>query len=226
MFQHVSASDRPLVQAPYRPDLAIDWHVPSPRSGWRGAVDRFFGPGQTQAAVTVQVVGIGALGALVAVLVATSGIALSWWGAVLVGLFAFDALGGILTNATSAAKRWYHRPGTRSERLRFVSLHAVYLVILALGVLHSDWTWLLLNVAILLTFAPVIEYTPLPVRRAVALGLLVAALLLNALIRPLSVGLAWIPLLFYLKLLISHLLPEAPFASVSDAIGDERGGGQ
>jgi steroid delta-isomerase-like uncharacterized protein len=224
MLQHVSATDRPLVQAPQRPDLAIDWHIPDPRPGWRGSVDRFFGPGQTRDEVTVLMVGIAVLGALIALLVARSEVGLSWWRATLLGVFAFDALGGVLTNATGPAKRWYHRPGTRAERLRFVSLHVGYLAVLALGVLHHDWAWLTLNTAILIGFAPAIEYTPLPLRRELGMGLLVAAVLLNQLIHPLPNGLSWIPVLLYLKLFISHLLPEAPFATVHrpNVHGDRR----
>lgn len=43
------------------------------------------------------------------------------------------------------------------------------------------------------------------------MGLFLAAVLLNQLLVPTLVGLGWVPVLLYLKLLVSHLLPEAPF---------------
>lgn len=209
-------TDRPLGQGPDRPDLAIDWRLPAPRPGWRGTVDRFFGPGQTRAEILVQSLGVPVLGALVALVVVSRGVHLQWWAATVLTLFTFDALGGVLTNATGAAKRWYHRPGTRAERLRFVVLHLGHLALVAAFVLDRQWGWLALNAAILLGFAVLIEYTPLPVRRPVAMGALVAAVLLNQGMSSLPDGLGWLVPLLYLKLLVSHLVPEAPFASSAE----------
>jgi hypothetical protein len=155
------------------------------------------------------------LAALVAAVLGSTHPGLSRLGLVVVGMFAVDALGGVLTNATGSAKRWYHRPGTRRERLGFVASHVVHVVLIGLMALGWDWGWLALNAATLVVFAACIEYTPLPVRRAVAMGLLVAALLLNQLLVPVPAGLSWIPMVFYLKLLVSHLVPEAPFVSAA-----------
>lgn len=205
--------DHPLSQGPHRPDLAIAWQVPDPRSGWRGMVDRFFGPGPTRAEVLVQVICAPVLGALVLAQVALAEVHLRWWSVVVLAVFTIDVLGGVLTNATSAAKRWYHRPGTRGERLRFVCLHVVHLGLVAALVLDQWWHWLALNAVLLVGLALLIEHTPLPIRRAVAMGALVAAILLNSILAPVPDALAWIAPLLYLKLLVSHLVPEAPFAN-------------
>ncbi|USQ81045.1 hypothetical protein NF556_05195 [Ornithinimicrobium faecis] len=207
----------PVRQGPHRPDLAIAWKVPAPRPGWRGAVDRFFGPGPTRVEVLVQLCGIPILGVLVLAHVASVGVQLHWWGVIALAIFTIDALGGVLTNSTGAAKRWYHRPGTRGERLRFVSLHVVHLALIAILVLDQQWGWLALNAVLLLGLALLIEHTPLPVRRPVAMGALVAAALLSATLVPVPDGLGWIAPLLFLKLLVAHLIPEAPFASVDDA---------
>jgi hypothetical protein len=53
---------------------------------------------------------------------------------------------------------------------------------------------------------------PLYLKRPVALGLYVVALLLSLYAFDVPAGLAWFLPVFYLKLLVSHLLPEAPFA--------------
>lgn len=207
-----SRDDHPLRQGPHRPDLAIAWRVPDPRSGWRGAVDRFFGPGPTRAEILVQVIGVPVLGALVLAQVALAEVHLRWWSVVVLAVVTIDLLGGVLTNATGAAKRWYHRPGTRGERLRFVCLHVAHLGLVAPLVPDLWWQWLALNAVLLVGLALLIEHTPLPIRRAVAMGALVAATLLNSILIPVPDGLAWIAPLLYLKLLVAHLIPEAPFA--------------
>lgn len=211
----------PTPQGPDRPDLAIDWSVPPPRPGWRGGLDRFFGPGQTRAEVVVQVLGLAVCGGLLGLFLARElpALDLPWWSALLLAVFAFDALGGVLTNATGAAKRWYHRPDSRTERLGFVATHLGHLVVIALLVLPLDWAWLTVNAAVLLVFATLVAFTPLAVQRPVALGLLMAAVALNALLVPLPSALAWIPALFFLKLLVSHLVLEAPFHSGPSAGG-------
>lgn len=218
MRQQPSAhvTDDPVRQGPHRSDLSIAWKVPPPRPGWRGAVDRFFGPGPTRAEILVQVIGVPVLAALVLTRVATADLELRWWSVALLVIFAVDAVGGVLTNATGAAKRWYHRPGTRGERLRFVAVHLAHLALLGGLVLDQRWDWMVLNAALLLGLSVLIEYTPLPIRRPVALGALVAAVLINSIMVPVPDGLGWIALLLYLKLLVSHLIPEAPFAAADE----------
>ncbi|MFB7255542.1 hypothetical protein [Streptomyces nojiriensis] len=106
---------------------------------------------------------------------------------VLIGL---DLLGGILTNATNSAKRRYHRqaPGARRARLLFVGAHVLHLAAVGLLVLGGDRGWTLGNTALLLSAAVVVNLFGLPVTAA----------------------LAWFAPLFFLKLLVCHLVPEAP----------------
>jgi hypothetical protein len=209
------AASNPLSQAPVRPDLEIDWAIPSQRTGWRGAVARFFGPGQNRAAVVVQVVGLavcaGLLAWYLAISVPNMSPALAWWQIALVALIGFDLIGGVLTNATGAAKRWYHRPGSRRSRLVFIAAHVVYLCVIALVVLPLDWTWLGLNTALLLVAAAVIEWVPLSVQRPVAAGWVVAAIFLNMILAPTPPALMWFVPLFFLKLLVYYQTLEAPF---------------
>lgn len=206
------ATEAPVPQGPHRPDLAIAWQLPELRSGWRGSVDRFFGPGQTRAEVLVQLIGVPVLVALVLAHVMSADLHLRWSAVAVLVIFAIDAVGGVLTNSTGAAKRWYHRAGTRGERLRFVVLHVVHLALIAGLVLDQHWSWLALNAVLLIGLAVLIEHTPLPVRRPVAMGALLAAALLSSTLAPVPDGLSWIAPLLYLKLLVAHLVPEAPFA--------------
>ena len=92
--------------------------TPQPRSGWLlGAIDQFIGPGATTAEVVLQLSAAFAVGLLCL---------LSYWketsteenvlvmskvSSVVVLLLGVDLIGGVVTNSTSAAKRWYHRDG-------------------------------------------------------------------------------------------------------------------
>ena len=204
----------PLSQAPVRPDLVIDWAIPAQRPGLRGAVARFFGPGQTKAEVVVQIVGFvvgaGLLTGYLAMSLPRIAPALAWWQILLVTVVGYDLIGGVLVNATGAAKRWYHRPGTRRSRLIFVAAHLLHLVVIAGLVLPSDWAWLVVNASILLSGAAAIELVPLAIRRPLAAGWVAMAVLLNLILIPLPAALAWFAPFFFLKLLVFHQVPEAP----------------
>lgn len=46
------------------------------------------------------------------------------WQLGAIAILGFDLVGGVLTNATAAAKRWYHRPGQGClQHMAFVSMH-------------------------------------------------------------------------------------------------------
>ena len=82
-----------------------------PRSGWQGNIDRFIGPGATTAELVLQFVPAVVM-AIAAPLYAQSiSPDFTGWQLGLIAFLAFDFMGGVLTNATAAAKRWYHRPG-------------------------------------------------------------------------------------------------------------------
>lgn len=190
--------------------MQIDWNPPKPREGWLGHWDAFVGPGATSAEEWVQL-GAGAAIAASALLVfglrfpgEASG--LQW---TVLALLCLDLGGGIVTNATSAAKRWYHRAGQGGNHLRFVAVHGAHLLLLTL--LFSLEAWRMgLVYAYLLLAAVVIVRAPLYLQRPVAFAAFAVALPLGWLAVPLA-GLEWfLPLLLF-KLLVSHLLREAPF---------------
>lgn len=206
----------PLSQAPVRPDLTIDWAIPDQQPGWRGTMARFFGPGQSTADAAVQAIGgLVCTGLLAWHLILTlpdMSPSLEWYRVTLLAVVGVDLIGGVLTNATGAAKRWYHRPGSRRSRLTFVVGHTVYLSTIALLVLPLDWAWLGVNVCVLLVAAIMIEAVPLTIRRPVAAGWVLVAILLNLVLVPLPSALVWFVPMFYLKLLVFHQTPEAPLA--------------
>ncbi len=92
--------------------MNIDWEPPQARAGLVGSWDKFVGPGATNAEELLQI-GFGAIiaAALIALFWLSGTAELSVWHWVFVVVLALDIGGGIVTNATSAAKRWYHRKG-------------------------------------------------------------------------------------------------------------------
>ncbi|MDA3643252.1 hypothetical protein LZ318_20400 [Saccharopolyspora indica] len=194
-------------------DVVIEWRIPSTPRGVGGVLKRFIGPGRTRLENVVEAVGQLLNMALLALCIAWFG---GWGGAVLpdvvLAVMVFDLVGGVLTNATNAAKRWYHRPapGMRGKRLLFIASHLLYLVAVVFVLDAGGWRWLLINAALLLAAAVLVEVAPLEVKRLAAVGLYLAAVLVNLTWLPLPAVLAWFPVLFFLKLLVCFMVPEAP----------------
>ncbi|MEU5148922.1 hypothetical protein AB0G42_17245 [Streptomyces yangpuensis] len=203
-----------------RTDLRISWDIPATPPGLAGRLERFMGPGKSRSESVVETVGLLGCAALLAFGVWHSGVARDWSTAqlVVVALAGLDLIGGVLTNATNAAKRWYHRadPAARRARLLFVSAHLVHLAAMGLFVLSGDLAWTLANAALLLGGAVTVEFAPVHLRRPVAMAALMAAVLINFFWLPLPLALAWFAPLFFLKLLVCHLVPEAPLAAGRD----------
>ncbi|MEU9706923.1 hypothetical protein [Streptomyces sp. NPDC047981] len=213
---------------PY-PGVVVDWRIPATPPGAAGGLERFMGPGKTRAESLVEFGGVGVCAALLAVGVGTTDLARgwSWVQLVVLALVGLDLLGGIVTNATNAAKRWYHRrsPGARRARLAFVAAHVLHLVVFGLVILGGDPAWILGNTALLVIGALLVEYAPLPVRRPVAMAVYAAAVLVGLFWLTVPAALAWFGPLFHLKLLVCHLIPEAPLAEAPLAEVPRGGGG-
>jgi len=189
-----------------------DWRDISPRNGLSGLLDRFIGPGATKAELLLQFVP-----SLVAMVVAPA-YALTLpaqWTPLQLGLLALlalDLVGGVLTNATSTAKRWYHRPGQGwRQHLAFVSLHVIHVLLVALLFRGGDWRFWLGTSGYLLGASVLILRSPLYLQRPVALGLYGLSLLGDRYVVAPTPGLEWFVPFFFLKILVSHLLQETPY---------------
>ena len=81
-----------------------------PRRGFLGLCDRLIGPEATRAEIalilTASLVG-GTAAAVRLFHVGANG-----WLVMVGAALGFDLIGGVVANATSATKRWYHRPGS------------------------------------------------------------------------------------------------------------------
>ena len=188
---------------------------PVPRKGWRGSLDSFIGPGATTAEVWFQF--------SAAILVALACLSVyaettdhsSWKLYVTVLLLAFDLIGGVVTNSTSAAKRWYHRAGQGFvEHMNFIALHAIQIASVAfLFAYEHPWFYFGTIYGLLLLSSAVVLKVPLYLQRPVAMALVAASIpfSMSRQLVPRTPGLEWfIPLLF-LKLLVAHLTVEAPY---------------
>lgn len=190
------------------PPFPVSWKPPSARN----ALDRFIGPGATRAELLLQLIPPLMAGGALVVWAEASGLGWAWWQQLVAFLLMVDLLGGVLTNATSTAKRWYHRPGQGfRQHYGFVALHVLQPMLVVLCFDRGAWAWALAGYGYLLAAALLVLLSPLYLRRPVALLLLLGGLLLSGYVLESPPGFGWFLAVYYVKLLVSHLLPEAPF---------------
>ena len=187
--------------------------LPEPREGLQGQLDRLIGPGATNAELCLQLIP-AVIAAIAAPLYAlTLPVQETPLQLGLIAVLAFDLVGGVLTNATAAAKRWYYRPGQGwRQHLAFVVVHILHISLVAWLFRGGDWGFLLGVSGYLLGAAMVIVRSPLYLQRPIALGLYGVALLGDRYLVVPTPGLEWFLPLFFLKLLVSHLLKETPYS--------------
>ncbi len=193
--------------------MNINWNPPTPRKGFVGQWDKFVGPGATSAEEWVQLI-CGVLLAIgsIAIFFGQQADNPSIWQLLVVLFLAVDISGGIVTNATSAAKRWYFRPSQGFKaHFGFIALHGIHIGLIAALFTNNPLVYFVLFYGYLLLAALVILRMPLYLQRPVAFAFFAGAILLNQINLAGIQGLGWfIPLLF-LKLLLAHLLKEAPY---------------
>ena len=195
----------------------INWNYPPPRPGWRKEIDTFIGPGVTRAELTLEL-GVSLVAGLGMLLYAFLQ-PLGWngWQIALAVLLAFDLAGGVVTNATSTAKRWYHRPGQRlRDHVIFIAVHGVHLALVAWAFRAGDWAWAVGWYAFLMFASLLILLIPLYLRRPVAFSMVGLGLLLALYLDTPVPGLEWFIPVFLLKLLVSHLLREEPYRPLNE----------
>lgn len=181
--------------------------LPNPRVGLLGLWDRLIGPGASLAENTLILVG-SVLGGVLAVLFLVphnSSTALLIVG----GLLGLDLIGGAVANATNTTKQWYHRPsvGVR-QHLAFISLHLTHIAVLAWFFRGGDVQFFMLFSFTLLTATGVVFAVPIYLKRPVAAGLYLSAILLGLYAVTPTTGLEWFVPALFLKLLVGHLVPE------------------
>lgn len=188
--------------------VVIEWEYPQPRN----ALDRFAGPGASRSEVYVQFG--GALAAIVAVVLGWHFGGLTWGTlqVVVAAVLAMDVVGGIITNATGAGKRWYHRSGQGTRHhLGFVLLHIAQPLIVFFVFETVRWTFVVGGFGYLLLAAVIVLLSPLYLQRPIAGALIAGGVVLSLYVFPAPPGMEWFLPLYYVKLLSSHLLREEPY---------------
>lgn len=176
---------------------------PTPRSSWLGKLDAFVGPGATPTEIALQFIPPLLFASYIILFSAQPTIQ-----KLVSSILAVDLLGGVLTNATTAAKRWYHRQGrTKLHHLSFIALHLLQLSLFA-GFLRDMDVFFFLSSALYLAVASVIilsvdDY----IQRPVAMLFYSGAILMDIYVWKPTPNAPWFVPFFFLKLLISHLLP-------------------
>jgi hypothetical protein len=216
----------------------IDWDPPQPRPGVAGWLDRFVGPGATAAELLWQFGAAFAAAVAVPAYALAAGLNWSTLQLTVSGLIAMDLVGGVVTNATAAGQRWYHRSGQGpKQHLAFAAIHIVQLLLVGWFFRNGDWVFVGVFYAYLMLAVTVVCLSPLYLQRPIAMMSVVGAVFLNEVAFPTVPGMAWFVPVFFVKLLICHLLKEAPswylkafwkqhnvkkFFNGSDCYGDSR----
>lgn len=195
--------------------VRIDWQYPEPRPGFAGEIDKFMGPGVTHAE-WVLMLGFTIL-AVAALLAYIAWQQLPWSALqiIVITVLALDLSGGVVTNATSTAKRWYHRAGqTARNHLMFIAIHAIHPILIVLFFRPGDWQYVIVVYGYLMLAAGLIVVLPLYLQRPAAMAAWVGGFMLNQYVLLPTPGLEWFLPVFYLKLLVCHLLREEPYRPV------------
>jgi hypothetical protein len=192
--------------------VKISWSPPPPRKGLAGEWDKFIGPGATTAEIWLQM-GAALFGGLGVVLYAAlQGLDWNTWQYIVAAILAFDLCGGVVTNATSTAKRWYHRSEQDFARhMLFIAVHAVQIFLVAWLFRGLDWLYFAVIYGYLLVSAALVLRSPLYLHRPLAMLFWLGSLVPSFYIFAPTAGLGWFGPVLFLKLLVSHLLKEAPF---------------
>jgi hypothetical protein len=178
------------------------------RSWYRRVGDPLIGPDATTAEL--------ALGWGAAIIAAVAQLAwallFSDWSAlqtVVAVLFAFDIGGGVVVNATRSGRRYWHRDSvTRARELTFFAVHVHPFVLASLWSGFSLTQATGLYVSMLAFAVVVVAATPGYLKRPVAFGMTAIGLVLGATVFRAPPGLVWLPLLYYVKLVAGHAVPE------------------
>ncbi len=196
-----------------RENRIIDWNYPEPKS----RTEKFIGPGATKAELIIQQAFPYLFGTLLPLIAYLKGWGWNWIQMILAALLAIDMLGGVLTNATSTAKRWYHREGQGfKQHMKFVLLHILQIFVVMAAFDWGNWIFVIGGYSYLLIASLTILKSPLYLQRPIALGSLFGGVLIALYILPTPPHFEWFLPAYYIKILVSHLLLEEPYRPVEE----------
>ncbi|EGA68364.1 hypothetical protein VISI1226_08794 [Vibrio sinaloensis DSM 21326] len=192
--------------------MKIDWSIPQVRAGFWGGIDKLIGPGATKAEKNLQLYVPFSSGFMMVLYAHYAQLGWTNVQLLIAGLLAVDIVGGIITNATSSAKRWFHREGQGfKQHLSFIVTHFVQLSLYSWAFLDFDAIWVAVIGGYMVLACIFIMQVTLYLQRPVALALYSLSLVIALYWDSAPQGLEWFVPLFYLKLLVSHILREEPY---------------
>lgn len=165
--------------------------------------DRLIAPGATRAE-SLLCYGTALTGAVVAAVLAAG---LPLLAVCVITLVAFDLYGGAVVNATTSAKRWYHREGRRARHhLAFVAIH-VQPFLMAWAVPGFTWGVAATVYGVTLAGAVIVVAAPAGLRRPAAFAVTALALAVLTTVVSVPQEVAWFAPLLLIKLLLAYLQP-------------------
>lgn len=192
--------------------MNINWNIPEIRSGLGGQIDKIIGPGATKSEKNIQLYILFGVAAILGLLAIMQNWGWSLGQIIVALLITVDMTGGVITNATSTAKRWYFREGQGfKEHISFISIHFMQLALISYFFLDFDILWIVLTGGYMMLACTIILKAPLYLQRPISFSLYGLSLILSLYVFKAPEYLEWFLPLFYLKLLISHCLREEPY---------------
>lgn len=192
------------------------------RRGFLGLCDRLIGPEATLAEITLILTASLAGGAAAALRLCQVGA--NGWLVVVGAALGFDLIGGVVANATSATKRWYHRPGsTIRGHVIFLLPHVGHVAVVAWLFLNGNWRYFGAVVTLTAAAAGGVLASPPRLKCPVAVGLCLASMGGWYYWLGPTPGLEWFVPALLLKLVGGHLVPDG--SGVCDELNAAADGG-
>lgn len=205
----------------------VSWVVPGGKQDW------LVGTGATRAERTLMwAASLGGV-ALYGWAWTTDQYQWGWWQYLLAMVVAADLFGGAVANATNSAKRQYFGPLSPDagpagrlvhRQLLFAAMHVYPFLVVGLFP-GGTWIWAIVVYGGMLASVTLLDrWCPVYLQRPVAVLILVAAIVGNALVAA-PEGWAWFIPVFVAKLVVGHAVREEPYRPAeTDSLADRPAG--
>jgi hypothetical protein len=189
----------------------LEWEGPPPRSGAKGYWDLLVGPGAVPAEVHLWLAIATASAVLAVVYPLVAGAPWGWWQYLLAAVLAFDVCGGVAVNASTPAKRWYHRLGEGSKaKAVFVAWHILHVAVVALLFHPAPFGYAVMFVVVLALSTAAVLIVDLYIMRPVAMVATATGITVLAVGPGFTPWMEWFEPMLLVKLIAAYLVFEAP----------------
>ncbi len=190
----------------------IDWEYPEQGKGFGRIIDELIGPGATHGEIILVLVCSILGGSLLIFYQYVMNLGWNLVQIIVGAVIAFDIGGGVVANATSTAKRWYHRQGHGTKQLLgFIVIHFIHPILITIFFTQLDWIYFITVYGYLLISAGIVLATPLYLKRPMSMVMVSGAVILNSYVITVIPGFEWFLPIFILKLVVGHIVREEPY---------------